>query len=501
MAKKKSKEDWKKEGTAVKALFAAAKKKEHNCAIVICAEGLAIEADPRLPADNLKKKARKRDGATPKGVTGKLKINGTSIEVTCLEEPPGGIESKFKQYLAKIGVKMKPVLIVPQEEAAEAVEDAPAEAAVAEEEAESDIGAILEKARKKPHNAAWLLSDAGLVLKAHPRLPLEKLQQQAKGEGGGQRGALGVMTVSGKTVTLTCEEEPPGNFARLAKAWMAEQGHAYKVRVSLPDGGELTDGEDDEADEAAGATPPSTEGHEETHSGDREAAAETEAQDREAAGAEEELSEERLAAELAHVKEIFELSYEGMDPEQAKQLKAALENVSRTLASGDLAGAQNILNKLGLLTGVTADSPLEPITMAAPSEKSSEEGDRATQKQRKKELTKELADLKPELLRHMSAASPEQKKLLQDMVKTFGVQMKAMDIDDAQTTFASLREKLTEATEGVTEGSAEGAEENGELSEEKRANRMSQLDELEQSLQSLISGLGGMEALRQTDGI
>ncbi len=394
---KKSKEDWKKEGVAVKALFASAKKKEHNCAVVICAEGLAIEADPRLPAKNLKKKAKKRVGATPKGVMGKLKVNGTNIEITCLEEPPGGMETKFKQYLTKIGVKMKPILIVPQSEEAPVDEDARPEEVAVEEDAESDIGEILQKARKKPHNAAWLLGDKGLVLKAHPRHPIEKLRQQAKSDGGGPRGACGMMTVSGKTVTLTCQEEPPKSFPRLAKVWMADQGYAYKVKVVLPDGSEIDSDED--------AAP---------------------------VGEGQELSKDALAADLKHVAAVFRLRFNGMAPDEVKALKGALKGVAVSIAGGNLVAAQNALNKIALLTGVTADTPVEP---ALAKDQPAEAGDVGDQKTA---FTKRLAVMKPQLSRYLAVAKPIHVEDVQALVKTFGLAMKLGDMTRSESLLSEL---------------------------------------------------------------
>jgi len=138
MAKKKSKEELAKEADALKAIFAAAKKKEQNCALVVCADGFAIEADPRLSTDNLWKKARKAPGATPKGVKARLNVQGSEVFFSLEEEPPGGIDTKFKQYLTMLGVKAKLSFLAPGEEAP--ITGAPAAAGDAERESD-DAGA------------------------------------------------------------------------------------------------------------------------------------------------------------------------------------------------------------------------------------------------------------------------------------------------------------------------------------------------------------------------
>jgi len=137
LAKKKSKEDLKKEAELVREIFASAKKKTQNCAMALCDDGsIAIEADPRLPIDGLLKKVRKVDGATPKWVKGRLSVKGTEITFDLDEEMPGGFDAKFKQYLTKLGVKMQPNFVLPGEEGDEDTTDA--DAAADQEDAPQD---------------------------------------------------------------------------------------------------------------------------------------------------------------------------------------------------------------------------------------------------------------------------------------------------------------------------------------------------------------------------
>ncbi len=234
------------------------------------------------------------------------------------------METKFKQYLAKIGLKMKPILIPPLAEEAPDVEEAPEEDVEDEEEvAGADIGELLQKARKKPYNAAWLLGDSGMVLRAHPRHPIEKLNQQAKKDGGGPRGARGVMTVTGKTVTLHCEDEPPKSFARLAKVWMADQDYVYKVKEVLPDGAEI-DSDDEDAATDGGHRP--------------------------------ERSKSDLAADLKHIVAALKPRFADMPPDHVKALKAALKGCAHSIANDDLMAAEATLEKIGHLTGVSAET-------------------------------------------------------------------------------------------------------------------------------------------------
>ncbi len=300
MAMKKSKAELKQEGDAVKAIFATAKKKEQNCAMVLCGDGsLAIEADPRLPTDNLFKKARKRKGATPKGVTGVLKVKGTEMELVLTQEPPGGLETKLKQYLAKIGVKMKPNFILPAE----------------------DDGA------------------------------------SADGDAAAQ------------------EEQA----ARTATA----------------------NGQDAEGP-----------------------------------------SKEQLASDLKHITEIFKLSFGDMDENSAKELKSALKKIAASIASGDLVGAQNMMNQLKLLTGVGPDSPMQAVSLTAFGGAGESNGESKDPAARKKELTAQFQDLKPEIQRSVRISNPAHKAQMENLIKTFGKKMKAGDLEESKAALTAFKDQI-----------------------------------------------------------
>ncbi len=409
---KMSKTDWKKQGAEVKAQFADAKKKQQNFALLFAKEGMVLETDPRLPAENVKKKAKKKDGATAKGILGTLKVQGTKIEFRCAEEPPGGTETRIKQWLSLMGLKLKPILILPGEEDANAKakgssgadtpesetkktkrppetkpeenrersiertpdeqsteasepqkdadrstaesddqtsskdvkkervrallmkrfgemkaelketisgadpkaaralsqtaelfaksmkdEDfqraakiqkvlqgamekvksaggpssarpnrAPQEAADQSESAgvdgakaddadgKTDIAAVVAAARKKPMNFAWMFGDGELILRAHKRLPVEKLVQNAKTAGAGSRGAWGRMDARGKRIILTCENDPPAKaLVGRAKKEFKKQGVTFRVEFRAPSGTTVIDTDAAEAEGEAAA--------------------------------------------------------------------------------------------------------------------------------------------------------------------------------------------------------------------------------------------------------
>lgn len=303
MAIQKSKDDLKKEADQVKAIFDAAKKKDHNCAMVLCGDGsMAIESDPRLPAENLYKKARKRDGATTKGVMGVLSVKGSEMELLLSQEPPGGLETKLKQYLTKIGVKIKPSFILPD------AENADGAASAAREEAPAEAKA----------------------------------------------------------------DKPDGEGAELSKA--------------------------------------------------------------------------QLADDLKHITEIFKMSFEGMDEDSAKQLKAALKSIAASISSGDLVGAHNLMNKLHLLTGVGPDSPLQPITLAA---KDDAKGDPES---RKKAVTKEFQALKPEIQRSVRIANPAHKAEMETLIKSFGVHMKSGNVEDSEAALEAFKKRIASFDQAREEG-------------------------------------------------
>lgn len=124
-----------------------------------------------------------------------------------------------------------------------------------------EISKLLAGARKRDHNFALLISKDGIVLCADPKKPAATMRRQAKAEGGGAKGAQGVMRVNGKAIEFHCENDsPPKMLRKLTMKHLTERGQQFKVIIHTP-AGALEDDDDDahveEATERAGlATEP-----------------------------------------------------------------------------------------------------------------------------------------------------------------------------------------------------------------------------------------------------
>ena len=115
----------------------------------------------------------------------------------------------------------------------------------------ADLSALIATARRRPLNFAMLVGKEGIVLEAHPTKGSDVMRRQAKANGGGAKGAQGVMTVSGKLIELTCEtDDAPRNLGKLAKRHFKERGIAFKVVLILPGGERVVDEEDEDDEEA-----------------------------------------------------------------------------------------------------------------------------------------------------------------------------------------------------------------------------------------------------------
>lgn len=356
---KKSADDWKKDGDALKATIVAAKKKNQNFGLVICKEGMFLAAHPTHSPDKLFKEAKNSPGGSAKGVKGKMSVSGTQISFAYEGELPGGFEDKFKQYMAKAKVK----------------------------------GFTVEFTSPKGDEAAKTAAEAAAA----------------------KEGAKPAATAPPKpTAAETAAAAPPASSKDAPPKPEAAKAEA-------PGGGPAAQ---DKAD-----------------------------------GQKAELSKDELAKNFEHISEIFKLSYPGMDEAQVKELKAALKAISGAIASGDLVGAQNMMNKLGLLTGVRPDSPMQPIVLAQPKKKD-EELSPAELKKKKKELTKAMADLKADLQQTMAAAEAGDKQDLQKLVKSFQKQFKANELGDAEDSFGQIKAKVDaflEAQKNLEETTASAA--------------------------------------------
>ncbi len=357
MAKKKSKDDWKKEGEALKEVVIAAKKKPQNFALVELKEGMSLCAHALHPISKLMMQAKNADGAKKANcITGKLKLNGKQFVFDCLEAKlPGGMDVKFKQYLKKADHgAFKAVFNVAEEEAKDAN--------IAEEE---------ETPRSRPR-------------------PGQTRPEEAEAPQTGKVGGFEPVAME----AVTARAQPEAKDAQVSAKPETEPAQAQ---------------EEEEAAQPAQAP---------------------------------ELSKEKLTQDITHITEVFKLSFEGMDEAQTKEIKGALRTIAGSIKSGDLQNAQSSINKLGLLTGVTPQSPLQPITLSSKGGETDEEANLANVQNQKRELTKAFADLKPDLKRSLSIANPEHKAALQKLVSAFGKEMKSNDMSASAATFEAFKEQI-----------------------------------------------------------
>lgn len=237
---------------AVASALQQARSKEIGFAYLMGKDGGVFETDPRKAPSLLWAAARKIGGGA-KGAYGIMGFEGGRLILRCEEAPPGALTKSFKDFLAGLGQGIRFDFLAPGEGEASEAEQAKEEPEIAGDDGPDDIdpAEIFQKARKRPMNAVWLISPEGLVLRAHPRKPIETLYRQAKSDGAQPRGAMGVVNVTGKLITMSCAEAPPGAFVQLAKRWLAAQGLAFKVRIELPSGESF----DSEEADAAIASP------------------------------------------------------------------------------------------------------------------------------------------------------------------------------------------------------------------------------------------------------
>lgn len=268
--------DLKEEGKALGGIIANARKAELNFALLMGKAGLVLEADRRRPAETLKRTA-KSNGGGAKGVWGTMRVEANRVILTCEEEPPGGFKSVAKKHFAERGFPIQVVMhlkgaepsdeeddgettprrTIKEEERngddiesimGEASEPAHGEDAEPPENpadpddeddllaAQGDFEALIRAVRKRPYNFAWLKSAEGMVLQAHKRRPVEMLMRLAKAQGGLSRGGWGTMFLEGKTLALTCTEDPPTTFAKSARVYLKDQSQNYRVVVRSPSG-------------------------------------------------------------------------------------------------------------------------------------------------------------------------------------------------------------------------------------------------------------------------
>jgi hypothetical protein len=125
------------------------------------------------------------------------------------------------------------------------------------------IKEIVTKLKQGPMNfGCYLTSDKDnpVVLAAHKRKNPEVLGKQAKKKAETPKGSFGTLTLEdGGLLTFQCvTDDAPAQLGKRIRKMLKVEGLAkFKIRVMLPGGVELGEGEDDDAEEAEdGAAPP-----------------------------------------------------------------------------------------------------------------------------------------------------------------------------------------------------------------------------------------------------
>ena len=123
----------------------------------------------------------------------------------------------------------------------------------------TELAAQFAEMRKAQHNFALLISKDGLILKTHRRQPAETLWRKAKKEGGSNKGAKGICTMSGKVIEFQCDDvgSVPSTLAKLFKAYCAERnqparGNFVEMTGEPEVDEEGADGENEEMETAVG---------------------------------------------------------------------------------------------------------------------------------------------------------------------------------------------------------------------------------------------------------
>ncbi len=187
----------------------------------------------------------------------------------------------------------------------------------------------------------------------------------------------------------------------------------------------------------------------------------------------------KLLKDIDNVEAVFKVNYEGMDEKDVKELEGAINTIRGAINSDDLTGAQNMMNKLQLLTGVGPDTPAQPGAVRLPKKK----GAKLTPeelKKKKKELTKKLAGIKPDLQQTMVAAQPEDQKELSKLAKGFGKLVKTDKIEEAEETFGKLESKIEELKEAQEKGAKP------KITPEQKAEKLTRLADIKSRLTDLL---------------
>ena len=94
----------------------------------------------------------------------------------------------------------------------------------------TELAAQFAEMRKAQHNFALLIAKDGLILKTHRRQPGETLWRKGKKEGGSNKGAKGICTMSGKVIEFQCDDlgSVPSTLAKIFKTYCKERGQPVR---------------------------------------------------------------------------------------------------------------------------------------------------------------------------------------------------------------------------------------------------------------------------------
>ncbi len=290
-----------------------------------------------------------------------------------------------------------------------------------------ELKALLNKCKKKEYNFGLVFCKEGMNLVAHPMRGHNVLFKEAKGaDGATAKGVKGILNVQGTEIFFECmDDELPGGIENRFKQYLAlAKIKGLKARFNLKNG-------------------------EDAPKGDAPAPGEEELKEPKAPGEEDgdAALKKKLTADLKVMSEVFKLSFPNMSKEDAKQIKTALKAIAGAIGGGDLNGAQNMMNKLTLLTGVNGESPKKPITYSsAPAKKEGKGGSgKGGDVERKKKLAADYGNLKSDIAKASSSAEGKTKSNLQKLVKGFGQSLKKDELDLAEKAL----EKLGSMVSGV----------------------------------------------------
>lgn len=246
----------------VSSILASARKSDLQFAMLQSRSGCVLQAHKSKSVDAMRKAAKSCGGGS-KGAWGKMRLNGKCLVLTCETAPPGNFAKDVKKFFSDAGHNLRVEFVDSTEAAAvdegenglanaspkaqskraekperdaQSASGVLGEPAVGEdgEEQSESIGDMVGSARKRAVNFAWLSGSDSMVFRGHRKKKCTALVKEAKQAGGGPHGAWGQMSVSGKVITLTCIEAPPGTFERLARQQLKLEGLQYKIEIVVP---------------------------------------------------------------------------------------------------------------------------------------------------------------------------------------------------------------------------------------------------------------------------